>query len=190
MNNITIKNLTSRLEDLEYKLAEREQKDLDYNININGLLNLTFEEPASVLLNIGQELEINISNEDIINIRKLENKKTKKTDYSFELKNEKIRSLFLMRRMEKQLFITASKEVVSAPDPLPNANQIYINEHLSKFNFNLLNHAKSLKQHGYHYIRYKFGKIFVRKTGNSNIILIRSMGMVNDLISRLPGDQS
>lgn len=186
ISNNTIKNLTSRLEDLEYKMAEMDQKELDFNININGLPNMAYEESFSTLLKIGKELEINVSDDDIVGIRKLENKKTKRCDYSFQLRNNNIRSLFLTRRMDKRIFITPSKEIVCGVDNLPNASRIYINEHLSKFNFNLLNQAKSLKQHGYNYIWYKFGKIFVRKTGNSNIILIRSMKMVNDLINSLP----
>ena len=33
---------------------------------------------------------------------------------------------------------------------------------------------------------YKFGKIFVRKTGNSNIRIINSMKMIDNLINDLP----
>lgn len=189
ISNNTIKNLKSRLNDVEYKLAEKEQQELDCTINLNGLPNISLQESASVLIQISEGLDIGITEDDIINIKKLENKKTKKIDYSYEFKNSKIRSLFLMKRMEKKIFVTSSKEVICTKDTLPNANRLYINEPLTKFNFNLLNHAKSLKQHGYTYVWYKFGKIFVRKTGNSNIILIRSLNEINDLISRLPNSQ-
>lgn len=53
---------------------------------------------------------------------------------------------------EKKIFIDSWKPILSAENiNLPNAKRIYINEQLSRFNFNLLNHAKSLKQHGYNY---------------------------------------
>lgn len=174
------------MEDLEYKIAEREQKDLDYNINVNGLPNMSYEDSVSTFINIGKELQVDISKNDIASIQQLENKRTKKLYYSFQLKDSQIKSLFIQKRKQKKIFITASNQITSSEENLATATRLYINEHLSKFNFDLLNHAKSLKQHGYNYICYKFGKIFVRKSGNSNIILIRSMNMVNDLINNLP----
>lgn len=96
-----------------------------------------------------------------------------------------------MKRKEKKIFINSTKNIFSVQNNnMPNANRIYINEQLTKFNFNLFNHAESLKQHGYNYVWYKFGKIFVRKTGNSNILVIRSMKMVDNLINGLPTSNS
>lgn len=130
---------------------------------------------------------IKIESSDISKITKFENKKSKKFDYSIEFKDEKLRSLLLTKRKEKRLFINSSKQIISADNnELPNAQRIYINEQLSQFHFHLLNHAKSLKQHGYNFIWFKFGKIFVRKSGNSHIINFLLASMVNDLISTLP----
>jgi len=65
-----------------------------------------------------------------------------------------------------------------------SSSRIFINEHLSKFNNHLLNHAKSLKNRGYKYVWYKFGKILVKETDSSETILIKNYNTVDDLIQK------
>lgn len=183
----TIRNLTKEIDELKHQFGEKDQKELCRNININGLPALSYDEVFNSVVNIANELNIQIENPDISKITKFENKRSKNVDYSIEFKDEKLRSLLLSKRREKRLFVNQSKEIISADsNDLPNAKRIYINEQLSQFHFHLLNHAKSLKQHGYDFVWFKFGKVFVRKSGNSNIINIRSTNMVDDLINNLP----
>ena len=137
-------------DELKYKLGEIEQKELNKSININGLPQLNEEEQVNAITDIAKELNFELDAADITKISKMENKRLKSVDYSFEFKNEKIRTMFLMKRKEKKMFINSEKQIFSVQNNnMPNATRIYINEQLTKFNFNLFNHAKSLKQHGY-----------------------------------------
>lgn len=182
-----INNLRKEVDELKYQLGEIEQKELNNSININGLPQLSEEEQTTAIINIAEKFNIDLNASEITKITKLENKKLKSVDYQFEFKNEKIRTMFLSKRKEKKIFIDSKKTIFSVDNNnMPNAKRIYINEQLTKFNFNLFNHAKSLKQHGFNYVWYKFGKNFVRKTGNSNVLIIRSMQMVDNLINELP----
>lgn len=190
LNTNTINNLTLRVEELELKIADSEQFQIDDTINVNGLSVLSYEEASLAFINIANELNINISSEDIINIKKLENKKTKKIDYSFQLHDIQLKNEFLKRRKGRKIFVD-SKKVISSTcfdDNSVKSNEttrIYLNENLTQFNFNLLRNAKSLRQHGYKYIWYKFGKIYVKKSDNSEIIIIRSLRMIENLISNI-----
>lgn len=191
MDRSIINNLKKEVDELKYHLGEIEQKELNKSININGLPQLNDEEQIKTITEIAHELNFDFDASEITKISKMENERLKSVDYSFEFKNEKIRSMFLMKRKEKKIFINSAKNIFSLENNnMPNAKRIYINEQLTKSNFNLFNHAKSLKQHGYNYVWYKFGKIFVRKTGNSNIHIIRSVKMIDNLINDLPTTNS
>lgn len=190
-NKAIIKNMSTEIDELKCKIGEIEQKDLRKKLNFVGLPSLNIEEQPKIINDILKEMNINITNEDIKNISKYENKTTKTTDYTIELKNENLKTLILNKRKEKRIFINSKKQIISEDlnQTINGSNQdkkpIYINEHLSKFHFDLLKHAKSLKQHGYNYVWYKFEKIYVRKTGNSKIINIRSMKTIDNLINQI-----
>lgn len=140
--------------------------------------NLNLEDAKKSIVEVAKELKINIQTKD--GITKLQNKKTKKVDYNVEFKNESLKSTFMQKRKEKQIFVSQTNEISSEDaNSTIRANkskkQIYINDHLTHFNFNLWKHAKSLLKEGWKYVWCKFGKIFVKKSDNSNIIIIRSM---------------
>ncbi|KAG8314491.1 hypothetical protein J6590_092103 [Homalodisca vitripennis] len=63
-------------------------------------------------------------------------------------------------------------------DPFTN---VYINEHLTPFNKNLLYNAKKLREHGWKYTRE--GKIFVEKNEGDRAIRITSLDQVNGLLN-------
>lgn len=105
-------------------------------------------------------------------------KKTNKHDYMFELKNKDLKKEIINKRKTKLIYFNNSLEIFSVNSNSTTINKnnsrIFINDHLSKFNSHLFKHAKSLKNCNYKYIWYKFGKIFVKKDDNSEVINIRS----------------
>lgn len=137
------------------------------------------------IVKVAKELGVDLQLNDTVSLNKLENKKTKKVDYNIELKNESLKSAVMQNRKEKQIFISPNNEIsIEDAETTIRANRskkrIYINDHMTNSNFNLLKHAKQLLKEGWKYVWYKFGKFFVKKSHNSNIIIIRSMRMVND----------
>ena len=58
---------------------------------------------------------------------------------------------------------------------------IYINEHLSKLNQNLLQKARSIREVGYKFIWSKIGRIFITENESSRIITIKSHEDVDKL---------
>lgn len=86
-------------------------------------------------------------------------------------------------------FLQATKHTISNKNHITanqigfenNKKRISIVDQLTERNRNLLREAKTLHIHGYKYIWTKNGKICVRKTNESEIIIIKCMEEVTDL---------
>lgn len=81
----------------------------------------------------------------------------------------------MQKRKEKQIFIHQNNEISSEDmETTIRANRskrrIFINDHLTNLNFNLLKHTRLLLKEGWKYVWFKFGKIFVKKSDNSKVI--------------------
>lgn len=174
----SIKNLSNEIK----------QEKLENHFNINGLPQLTKDQSIDVVLKIANELEINLTKSDIKDIQYFNNKKTNKHDYIFELKNKELKKEFIYKRKSKLIFVNNNLDIFSVNSNSTTINKnnsrIFINDHLSKFNHYLFNHAKSLKNCNYKYIWYKFGKIFVKKDDNSEVINVRSYQTIDNLIHK------
>lgn len=169
-------------------MNEIKQEKLENHFNINGLPQLTKEETVEVVVKIANELNINLTPTDIEDINYFNNKRTNKHDYVFELKNKDQKKEFINKRKSKLIYVNNNLEVFSVNSNSStindNRSRIFINDHLTKFNHNLLNHAKSLKNCQYKYVWYKFGRIFAKQSDNSEIINIRSYQAIDILIER------
>lgn len=89
-------------------------------------------------------------------------------------------------RQTRDLFINKAKKTrVKSTDfdrnvPLTN---VYINEHLTPFNKNLLYNTKKLREHGWKYVWTREGKIFARMNEGGRAIRITSLDQVNGLMN-------
>lgn len=188
LNENQIKNLSNEVSELKFELNEIKQEKLEGHFNINGLPQLTKDETVEVVLKIANELDINLTPSDIEDVNYFNNKRNNKHDYVFELKNKKLKKEFINKRKSKLIYVNNNLEVFSVNSNSStindNRSRIFINDHLTKFNHNLLNHTKSLKNCQYKYVWYKFGKIFAKQNDNSEIINIRSYQAVDNLIER------
>lgn len=188
LNDNTIKNLTNEVSELNFELNELKQEKLDCHFNINGLPELTKDESVDVVLKIANELNIDIAPTDIKDVTYFNNKKNNSHNYIFELKNIELKKEFIKKRKSLSIYVNNNLDIFSVNSNSNSINKnnsrIYINEHLSKFNHHLLNHAKSLKNCEYKYIWYKFGKILVKQTDSSETILIKNYHTVDNLIQK------
>lgn len=187
LNENRIKNLTNEVSELKFELNELKQNKLESHFNINGLPQLTKDETVDVVVKIANELDINLTPTDIKDVKYFHNKRTNKHDYIFELKNKELKKELINKRKSKLIYVNNNLEVFSVNSNSSSINdnrsRIFINEHLTQFNHNLLNHTKSLKNCQYN-IWYKFGKIFVKQNDTSEIINIRSYQPVDNLVQK------
>lgn len=75
----TIENLVGKCEELDIKINDFEQEKIKNVVNITGLPNLNTEDIKKKIIEIGNECDVQINMNDIIDIHKLENKKTELT---------------------------------------------------------------------------------------------------------------
>lgn len=61
--------------------------------------------------------------------------------------------------------------------------RLYINENLPTSCYRLLREAKKLKDTGFKYVWYRYGKVFVRKAEGDKVIVIKSLSDVSALVS-------
>lgn len=188
LNENTIKNLANEVSELKFELNEIKQEKLDCHFNINGLPELTKDESVDVVIKIANELDINVVPSDVKEVTYFKNKKKNSHNYVFELKNKDLKKEFINKRKSKFIYVNNNLKIFSVNSNSNTMNQnnsrIFINEHLSKSNHHLLNHAKSLKNCEYKYIWYKFGKILVKQSDSSETILIKNYRTVDDLIQK------
>lgn len=187
-NENAIKNLSKEVNELKFDLNELRQDKLENHFNINGLPQMTKEKSIEVVLKVAEELDVNLVSSDIKEVSCFVNKRTNKSDYVFELKKPELKKELIMKRKSKLIYANNNLEIFSVNSNSStinrNSSRIFINDHLCQFNHHLLNHAKSLKNCGYKYVWYKFGKIFVKKDDTSEIISIRSYQMIDNLIQK------
>lgn len=102
LNESKIKNLSNEVSELKFELNEIKQEKLENHFNINGLPQLTKDETIDVVVKIANELDINLTPNDIEDVNYFNNKRTNKHDYVFELKNKELKKEFINRRKSKQ----------------------------------------------------------------------------------------
>lgn len=188
LNEKAIKNLSNEVSELKFESNEQIQQKLENHFGVNGLPQLTKDESLEIVQKIANELDITLTPSDIKDVSYFNNKKTNKHDYVFELRNKELKKEFIYKRKTKLIYVNNNLEIFSVNSNSSTINKsssrIFINDHLSKFNHHLFNHAKSLKNIGFKYVWYKFGKIFVKKSDVSEVINIRSYQMVDNLTQR------
>lgn len=162
LNESKLKKISNETSELKIELNELKQEKLENHLNINGLPQLTKDESIDVVLKIANELDINISPSDIKDVNYFNNKKTNKHDYVFEFQDKQLKKEFIYKRKSKLIYVNNNLEIFSVNSNSStinkNSSRIFINDHLSKFNHQLFNHAKTLKNCGYKYVWFKFGK--------------------------------
>ncbi|CAH1962501.1 unnamed protein product [Acanthoscelides obtectus] len=80
----------------------------------------------------------------------------------------------MLRKDVDGLKLTLNKE---------ESKRIFVDEELTKETYQLFKHSRQLKGVGYKYVWHREGKILARKNDGSDIIFIRNVNQVNDLLA-------
>lgn len=163
------KIVEDRVNILEDRVNELEQYSRCRNLEIKGVEENVNENLKQIVVKIAKKVGVSeIKESDIDIIHRVGNmaKRTPK-DIIVQFKDREHRNKLLGKKKEKII----SKEVTEGR----NDNIVYVNEHLTTFNKNLLWQVKTkCKEHNYKFVWIKEGKIFVRKKENGNALRIKS----------------
>lgn len=181
INNL-VNDKCKTINNLEMEIDFVKQEKIASNIIISNIPDnsLAADEICTNLLKF---LDINYSTDNIINIQmKYSNKekdniskKEKKSFVIISFSNINIKQQIIMKKKERMIIFARQLGFTNAKDD----HQIFIRDHLTKFQLNLLNEAHKIKyEHKLKYLWVKNSKIHLRKDDTSKIFFVKSM---NDL---------
>lgn len=168
-------SLQHEINDLNKEVNEIKQNQLNKNLIVFGAPkineNKKLHDTIKLLLaklNIN-ESEIKIT--DLYQARTTNNKNSAPIIIKMENLNMKNTIIQLAK----------AKNIMAKDIGLASEHKINICEQLTTINQQLLNESRQLRLHGYKYIWNKNGKIFVRKSENTNIINIKNSNQIESL---------
>lgn len=174
--NIEIQNENLQMRE---KINSLQQNAINNNVVIFGIPNLKdYNSVKTTFNNLIQNLEIrqqDIEIEDMYQIKT----RTEQAPVFVKFSNYRNKTDFLQaakHSMSNKGHITADQIGFTN-----NQKRVAIVDQLTERNRNLLREAKSLRSQGFKYIWTKNGKICVRKTSESNIIIIKTMAEIDEL---------
>lgn len=179
--------LKQNLHRVVHTVNDNEQEKLKRNIVLHNLPNIEQRESKKTLVNIARKLEINMVENDIELVHRYPLKSNQKFDYVYKLKSQDVHSELLKKRKTRKL-IQNNLDVIQSDSLRGDVNhnntgaKVLIKEHITPFNYSLLQKTRSLHNFGYKYVWFKHGKIYARKTDDSNIIRISSIETVDEII--------
>lgn len=170
--------LKNDINKVQYKFDNLEQKTRENNLIINGVEKTSDENLIEAVLEITQTLDVEIDQNDIIDVYRMENKENLSglpSPIMFKVKNKDIVSKILKNKKGKKLNtnMLPSKKYESRP--------IYINEDLIKqrqFLYKKARDARKGKKIEFAWV--KDGEIFIRKNSESRIIVLKHINQLNN----------
>lgn len=165
----TIFTLEQRLAQFESKLNEEDQRSRLNNIEIKGVPVTASENLFVYIDRIGEILKCKIPKEQINYIMRVPTRKDN---------NSKNIIVSVHNRYLKENFVAAArscKQLAASDLGLTGGNKIFINDHLTFHNKNLLNKTKKLaKETGFLFTWVRGCKIFARRNASSPVMTIKS----------------
>ncbi|KAI5723366.1 uncharacterized protein LOC103521242 [Diaphorina citri] len=154
------KHLTKNLANAKDEINDLQQRSRLSNIIINGIPEAKGENVFKLVEDLGRKLEINNAESHIqVAHRVKTTNKTKAKPIVVRLLNSKTRDIWTAAYRQKKLW----------------AQKIYVNEHLTKKNQDLLHQAKEFKsRYNFNFVWVRDCKIFIRKNDKSRVFVIRS----------------
>lgn len=183
----TLRNSIKNTDELSPRINYLEQQYRAKNIEIYGIPENRSEDLQQTVLTLANEIGLSINKEAIlyaVRVHSKNNNKNLPKPIVVKLNSILIRDQFLSA-------IKRKKGITSADLGFKDrATQVYINEHLTSANKQLFNAARTCcKESGFRYVWVRNGRIFVRKSEGSQVIIIKT---VSDLrrIANHQGSQS
>lgn len=171
--------LKKELKELKDKIDTHENILKSKNLEIHGIPNEKAEKLNQTVLNVAKNFGIDMHEEDIDYVYRIKSNRKETTDKPGPI----IVSFTRKEIKERILSSRKNRSIFAAEIGFQNSkNQVYINEHLSKRNKELLWQARKIKKEkNYKYAWYKNGNIFLRKSDNTGIIKINDESDLNNL---------
>ncbi|XP_060810214.1 uncharacterized protein LOC132904301 [Amyelois transitella] len=171
-------NLETRLNAVEQRVQELEQKQLSNHIEISGIAYTEKVEPVSIAKAVAKQLEVP---EVSVKAARRTNLRADKVGVLLvELQEEK-RAQWLNKAKEKKLTVQDLQSTVAVVgDP---KDKIYIREALTAYNKWLMWKVKAELKESFKFIWCKDGLIKVRKDEKSKILIVRNESDIKKLIS-------
>ncbi|CAK1597246.1 unnamed protein product [Parnassius mnemosyne] len=176
--------LKTNVKDLTARINTLEQNARAMNVEIQCIPEKKNENLMQVVTQLGTVLKCNVKNEDVINctrIAKINPNSTRPKSIVAQFANKKIRDEFLAasinfnRKKAMQDKLNSSHLGFNG-----EKSPIFIVDHLSPMNKSLHAAARKIgKEKGYKHVWVRNGRIFMRKTDNSDYMLIRDMDSLN-----------
>ncbi|XP_075151887.1 uncharacterized protein LOC142225921 [Haematobia irritans] len=156
-----------RIESLEKRVQQLEQKNLNNNIEINNVSNLTIE-PIVVVQKIAASVGMELKETDVNSARRIK-------------RNNKILVEFVSTNIKKEFMQKLKGHRIDSNVLSENHNEaptkiyIYVNDELTAYNRRLLWMAKTrAKECGWKFVWIKNGSIFARKSETMPSIIINN----------------
>lgn len=162
--------LKDKVKTMGKALEELEQYTRNRNIQIDGILKTKDENLEQMVKEIGSKMNVEIKEGEIDVVHRIQTRSNKQP--------EPIIVQFTTRRKRDEIIIKARENRMNSTElnmPGPKRD-VYINEHLTQQRKKLLYEAKQKKKElNYKYVWTRGGKVFMRKTDNSNVITLHSI---------------
>lgn len=168
----------SKIDDLERRLEELEQRSRNCNVEISGLPESTKENPILAASAVGAALGIEHAKGEIVTAHRVPSAKSPKP---------LIVTLQHRGAQEKWLAAFRNKKPLTAKQVCNSwtSHPVYVNEHLAPHNRRLFGETKArAKECGYKYVWTRNARVFVRKEQGQSIIHIRHIEDIKKLIKK------
>lgn len=169
-------NLKKEVDNYQLKVESLDQYNRNRNLQLEGIPESNNEQLDDVILKIADKIKEPIQFQlDIQAIHRVPTKRSKgPKPIIVQFTNRLKRDSFLKK--SKQCNMLSSDFVPGVPN-----TRVFINEHLTPYNKNLLYQAKKLKGMGFSFVWPSQGRIFVKKTPSDKKVYISSINDLNKL---------
>lgn len=169
--NVINNQLREEVNVLQYDVNNIYQQKVSTNIVIFGASKINNQDELNAIFgNILDCLKINKNDVGEHMVYQRHNNNNQSCPIFVELKNTDIKT--------KVLQTTKLRDIYTDDVKLPGHNKLWFKEQLTPFTQNLLKNAIQLRNHGYKFIWSKNGKVFARKTPQSELRVIKSMSCI------------
>ncbi|XP_059053108.1 uncharacterized protein LOC131847545 [Achroia grisella] len=173
-------NLQHRIDDIQNELNSKEQWARYKNIELKGIPQGKDENLHDILCNIGKKINYPISNNQLDFVTRVQTR---------EQNQPKPIIACFTNKYVKENFIAAARLFIKTSPLLPTSlglhgtHRIFINDHLTNTNKNLLSSAKKVaKERGFQFVWVKNCKLYVRKNITSPVIQITTEKDISKIV--------
>lgn len=170
------RSLENNMGALQQRVNEIEQKDLRCNIEIAGIPYADKEDIQDIAEKIATKL--NKETSDIKVIKRVMTPQGKVGIIKLQMRDEEKRNNWIKEAKTKNITLDS---IMKGVETKIAKEKIYLREELTYYNKNLLWKTKQACKDKYKFVWCKEGKIMVRKSENSKVLIIRSDEDINKL---------